>query len=90
MLEQQSRVAAEAGDADAKGRTLAARRFVHQGAALRREAAALVAASEAPGAGTAEDVEVAAKAKALITALEQARDQATPEAEAASAYGSVL
>jgi hypothetical protein len=90
VLEQQSRVAAEAGDADAKGRTLAARRFVHQGAALRREAAALVAASEAPGAGTAEDVEVAAKAKALITALEQARDQAMPEAEAAAAYDSVL
>ena len=91
VLEQHRRVAAEVGDAEApKGRTLAARRFVHQVAALRHEAAALVAASEAPGAGTAEDVEVAAKAKALITALEQARDQATPEAEAASAYGSVL
>jgi aryl-alcohol dehydrogenase-like predicted oxidoreductase len=91
VLEQQRRVAAEAGDADApKGRTLAARRFVHEVAALRREAAALVAASEAPGAGTAEDIEVAAKAKALITALEQARDQAMPEAEAAAAYDSVL
>ena len=63
---------------------------MHQVASLRREAAALVAASEAPGAVTAEDIEVAAKAKALITALEQARDQAMPEAEAAAAYDSVL
>ncbi len=86
-LEEQRRAAAEAGDGGApKGRTLAARRFVRQAAALSREAAALVAASEVPDAGVAEDVEVAAKGKALMAALGQAREEATPEAERGTAY----